>query len=51
MHGKSVTKVMEKSLNVMEFGFENCVGTLILVVFILLLFFMLEDLWRQVIAF
>ena len=27
-HGKSVTKVMEKSWNVMEFGFENCVGTL-----------------------
>ena len=31
-HEKSVTnvmeKVMEKSWNVMEFGFENCVGTL-----------------------
>ena len=23
-------KVMEKSWNVMEFGFENCVGTLIM---------------------
>jgi len=32
MHGKSATKAMEKSWkkswNVMEFGFENCVGTL-----------------------
>jgi len=32
-HGKSATKVMEKvmekSWNVMEFGFENCVGTLV----------------------
>jgi len=29
MHGKSVSNVMEKSWNIMEFGFENCVGTLI----------------------
>ena len=25
---KVMEKVMEKSWNVMEFGFENCVGTL-----------------------
>jgi len=27
-HGKVMEKVMEKSWNVMEFGFENCMGTL-----------------------
>jgi len=27
-HGKVMEKVIQKSWNVMEFGFENCVGTL-----------------------
>jgi len=27
-HGKIMEKAMEKSWNIMEFGFENCVGTL-----------------------
>ena len=37
-HGKSVRNVMEKSWNVMDFRFENCMGTLIIDAFVFSVF-------------